>query len=110
MTDKLDFELLQVRVTDLIQELRGFLQRLEAEFGPSRFRPNEKELFEDTLILELDLTVRAQNCLKNEGIKTLGELSMKSDGELLHIPNFGRKSLYDLKEAVRLHQLRKGEK
>ena len=110
MTDKFDFEMLQIRVTDLIQELRGFLRKLEAEFGVSGFRPSEATLFEDTPITELELSVRAENCLKNEGIKTIGELSMKSDSDLLCVPNFGRKSLRELRETIKAYQLRKGDK
>src|SRR5947208_11803074 len=43
-------------------------------------------------IEELELGVRSYNCLKRVGIETIGDLTSKSDGELVAIPNFGRKS------------------
>lgn len=49
---------------------------------------------------ELELSVRASNCLKNAGIKTIGELVQKSESEMLKTKNFGRKSLNEIKEML----------
>jgi len=49
---------------------------------------------------ELELSVRSYNCLKNAGIKTIGELVQKSEGEMLKTKNFGRKSLNEIKEIL----------
>lgn len=51
-------------------------------------------------ITDLDLGVRAENGLKNEGCLTLGDLTDWTDSQLLRIPNFGRMSLNELKAAV----------
>lgn len=49
---------------------------------------------------ELDLSVRAMNCLNNANIQTIGELVAKSDAELLKYRNFGRSSLAEIKTAL----------
>ncbi|MBX9645536.1 MAG: hypothetical protein K2X57_00600 [Xanthobacteraceae bacterium] len=49
---------------------------------------------------ELELSVRSANCLKNDGIKYVGELVQKSEAEMLRTPNFGRKSLNEIKELL----------
>lgn len=46
------------------------------------------------------ISVRTLNCLKNENIVTLQDLTDKTEGELLRTPNFGRKSLNELKEVL----------
>ncbi len=48
-------------------------------------------------IEELNLTVRSYNCLKREGINTVGELVQKSEAELMDIRNFGQKSIDEVK-------------
>src|SRR6266545_1576823 len=57
----------------------------------------------DTPIEELDLSVRSYNCLKREGITTVGELVTKSEADLLDIRNFGAKSIDEVRE--KLHEL-----
>jgi DNA-directed RNA polymerase subunit alpha len=54
----------------------------------------------DTPIEELDLSVRAFNCLKANDIQTVGELLKKREEELLALRNFGRKSLDEIKEKL----------
>jgi DNA-directed RNA polymerase alpha subunit len=49
---------------------------------------------------ELELSVRSANCLKNDGINYVGELVQKSEAEMLRTPNFGRKSLNEVKELL----------
>jgi DNA-directed RNA polymerase subunit alpha len=48
----------------------------------------------------LELTVRAQNCLKSQNIRTIGDLIKKSSRELLSEPNLGKKSLKEIKESL----------
>jgi DNA-directed RNA polymerase subunit alpha len=48
-------------------------------------------------IEDLDLTVRSYNCLKREGIHTVGELVGRSEADLLDIRNFGSKSIDEVK-------------
>jgi DNA-directed RNA polymerase subunit alpha len=49
---------------------------------------------------ELELSVRSYNCLKNASIRTIGELVVKSETEMLKTKNFGRKSLNEIKEIL----------
>ena len=56
-------------------------------------------------IEELELGVRSYNCLKRVGIETIGDLVTKSEGELAAIPNFGKKSIEEVKETLATHGL-----
>ena len=49
---------------------------------------------------ELELSVRSMNCLKNDNIIYIGDLVQKTEGEMLRTPNFGRKSLNEIKEVI----------
>ena len=49
---------------------------------------------------ELELSVRSMNCLKNDNIIYIGDLVQKSESEMLRTPNFGRKSLNEIKEVL----------
>lgn len=49
---------------------------------------------------ELELSVRAANCLKNADIKTIGDLVQRTESEMLRTKNFGRKSLNEIKEIL----------
>jgi DNA-directed RNA polymerase subunit alpha len=55
---------------------------------------------DDILIEELELGVRSYNCLKRAGVQTVGDLIQKSESELNAIPNFGRKSIEEVKETL----------
>jgi DNA-directed RNA polymerase subunit alpha len=56
-------------------------------------------------IEELELGVRSYNCLKRVGIETIGDLVTKSEGELAAIPNFGKKSIEEVRETLATHGL-----
>ena len=64
----------------------------------------EDELAFNPLLLkkveELELSVRSANCLKNDNIVYIGDLILKTEGEMLRTPNFGRKSLNEIKEVL----------
>ncbi|HWL38044.1 MAG TPA: DNA-directed RNA polymerase subunit alpha [Frankiaceae bacterium] len=84
--------------------LFGLAQELNAEaegidIGPS---PAEGALAADLAlpIEEMDLTVRSYNCLKREGIHTVGELITRSEADLLDIRNFGAKSIDEVKAKL----------
>jgi DNA-directed RNA polymerase subunit alpha len=57
---------------------------------------------------DLELSVRSQNCLKNDNIVYIGDLVVKTEGEMLKTPNFGRKSLNEIKELLASMNLRFG--
>ena len=57
---------------------------------------------------ELELSVRSANCLKNDNIIYIGDLVQKTEAEMLRTPNFGRKSLTELKEVLSSMGLRLG--
>ena len=66
-----------------------------------REKPTEPEFNKNLLrkVDELELSVRSMNCLKNDNIIYIGDLVQKSEGEMLRTPNFGRKSLNEIKEV-----------
>lgn len=66
-------------------------------------RDDERDKIKDLLsrsVDELELSVRSSNCLKNANIKTIGDLVVKSEAEMLKYRNFGRKSLNEIKEII----------
>ncbi len=65
--------------------------------------PEEPEFNKNLLktIDELELSVRSYNCLKNENIIYVGDLVTRTEAEMLKTPNFGRKSLNELKENLK---------
>ncbi len=62
----------------------------EPEFNPNLLRRVD----------ELELSVRSANCLKNDNIVYIGDLIQKTEAEMLRTPNFGRKSLNEIKEVL----------
>src|SRR5213082_3100854 len=85
-------------------ELFGLARELNVEaegidIGPS---PTDAALAADLAlpIEELTLTVRSYNCLKREGIHTVGELVARSEQDLLDIRNFGAKSIEEVKQKL----------
>lgn len=69
------------------------------EIGPS---PVDEQIAEslNLPVEDLDLSVRSYNCLKREGIHTVGELVARSEEDLLDIRNFGSKSIDEVKETL----------
>ena len=58
---------------------------------------------------ELELSVRSANCLKNDNIVYIGDLIQKTEAEMLRTPNFGRKSLNEIKEVLTNMNLHLGQ-
>jgi DNA-directed RNA polymerase subunit alpha len=88
-------------------ELFGLARELNVEaegieIGPSPAEADHIASFA-LPIDDLDLTVRSYNCLKREGVHTVGELVSRTESDLLDIRNFGQKSIDEVK--VKLHQL-----
>jgi DNA-directed RNA polymerase subunit alpha len=61
---------------------------------------DEGESLLDTPIEELDLSVRSYNCLKRQGVNTIGQLTECSENDLLNIRNFGAKSIEEVKDKL----------
>jgi hypothetical protein len=74
------------------QELRKRLDKLEP--------PKLDNSFLSKSVDDLEISVRAYNCLRNGGIHTTAELITKSEGDLLSISGFGKKSLREIKELL----------
>ena len=70
----------------------------ELDFNPALLRKVD----------ELELSVRSANCLKNDNIVYIGDLIQKSEAEMLRTPNFGRKSLNEIKEVLAVMGLHLG--
>jgi len=83
-------------------QLNMFVNFDEPEEIPTREQPSEPEFNKNLLrkVDELELSVRSMNCLKNDNIIYIGDLVQKSEGEMLRTPNFGRKSLNEIKEVL----------
>jgi DNA-directed RNA polymerase subunit alpha len=67
--------------------------------------PPRADGMDEILIEELELGVRSYNCLKRAGIQTVGELLQRSENELAAIPNFGSKSIDEVRETLRARGL-----
>ena len=75
----------------------------EAAVGPGALRPDERQELIQKLqmnVRELDLSVRAGNCLDAEGIATIADLVRRGDAELLKVRNFGKTTLKELKKKL----------
>jgi DNA-directed RNA polymerase subunit alpha len=94
----------QLAIFTDIEKIEGFGQAETAADGaaPEASLAHGMENFP---IEELELGVRSYNCLKRVGIETIGDLVMKSENELAAIPNFGKKSIEEVKETLAAHGL-----
>ena len=88
----------------LQEQLKLFINFEEPEMAQEQERGEELPFNKNLLrkVDELELSVRSANCLKNDNIIYIGDLIQKSESEMLRTPNFGRKSLNEIK-AVLIH-------
>jgi DNA-directed RNA polymerase subunit alpha len=94
----------QLAIFTDIEKIEGFGEAAAAQDGAGA----EAQLahgMENFPIEELELGVRSYNCLKRVGIETIGDLVTKSETELAAIPNFGKKSIEEVKETLAAHGL-----
>ncbi len=89
----------------LKEQLTPFINFDEEEVEPEKPEEGEGEIeiFNPNLnkpVEDLELSVRSANCLKNADINFIGELTQKSDQEMLKTKNFGRKSLNEIKALL----------
>ena len=83
-------------------QLGMFINFNEPQEIPVKETSTEPEFNKNLLrkVDELELSVRSMNCLKNDNIIYIGDLVQKSEGEMFRTPNFGRKSLNEIKEVL----------
>ena len=83
-------------------QLSMFINFEDPKEIPKQKTSTEPEFNKNLLkrVEELELSVRSMNCLKNDNIIYIGDLVQKSEGEMLRTPNFGRKSLNEIKEVL----------
>ena len=84
---------------DQLSMFINFEEPKEVEQKPKSIEPEfNKNLLKK--VDELELSVRSMNCLKNDNIVYIGDLVQKTEPEMLRTPNFGRKSLNEIKEVL----------
>ena len=87
-------------LVELFSLAKGLNEQAEGiEIGPSDTDESLEEDYNQP-IEELNLTQRSYNCLKREGIHTVGELTARSEADLMDIRNFGQKSITEVKEKL----------
>jgi DNA-directed RNA polymerase subunit alpha len=86
----------------LQDQLQLFINFEEPQAAVAEERPSELPFNKNLLrkVDELELSVRSANCLKNDNIVYIGDLVQKTEQEMLRTPNFGRKSLNEIKEVL----------
>jgi DNA-directed RNA polymerase subunit alpha len=86
----------------LQDQLQLFINFEEPRAASEEERPTELPFNKNLLrkVDELELSVRSANCLKNDNIIYIGDLVQKTEAEMLRTPNFGRKSLNEIKEVL----------
>jgi DNA-directed RNA polymerase subunit alpha len=86
----------------LQDQLQVFINFEEPRAATEEERPSELPFNKNLLrkVDELELSVRSANCLKNDNIVYIGDLVQKTEAEMLRTPNFGRKSLNEIKEVL----------
>ena len=94
----------------LQDQLQTFINFEEPEDLADDNESDEPEFNRNLLrrVDELELSVRSANCLKNDNIVYIGDLVRKTEAEMLRTPNFGRKSLNEIKEVLSSMGLRLG--
>jgi DNA-directed RNA polymerase subunit alpha len=94
----------QLAIFTDIEKIEGFGEAAAATDGASP-EVTLAHGMENFPIEELELGVRSYNCLKRVGIETIGDLVVKTENELAAIPNFGKKSIEEVKETLATHGL-----
>lgn len=73
---------------------------LEESFTVQQPLPEESQKSSTMMIEDLDLSVRSYNCLKRAGIQTVDELTQKTEDDMMHVKNLGKKSLKEVKDKM----------
>jgi RNA polymerase sigma factor (sigma-70 family) len=89
-----------------VNYLQSELDRIRGISTLQKEESDKKRSVMETSIDELNLSVRAYNCCKRAGINTLGDLSMKTLGDMCHVRNLGRHSLQEIEKKMAEYGLR----
>jgi DNA-directed RNA polymerase subunit alpha len=100
VADAAEILIRQLAIFTDIERIEGLAEAAETETEIPQARGMENFPIE-----ELELGVRSYNCLKRVGIETIGDLVSKTENELAAIPNFGKKSIEEVKETLATHGL-----
>jgi len=73
---------------------------LEESFMVQKPQVEDVKKVNTMMIEDLDLSVRSYNCLKRAGIQTVDELTQKTEDEMMHVKNLGKKSLKEVKDKM----------
>ena len=73
---------------------------LEESFMVQKLQVEDVKKVNTMMIEDLDLSVRSYNCLKRAGIQTVDELTQKTEDEMMHVKNLGKKSLKEVKDKM----------
>ena len=87
----------------LQEQLQYFINFEEPEIDEKSKEEESEIKFNRNLLRkvdELELSVRSANCLRNDNIVYIGDLVQKSENDMLRTPNFGRKSLNEIREVL----------
>ena len=101
-----DFEAAQKEGTDLINKRSFSLQKMSVHTPqdiPAELLKEPEYVFNPALfknVEELGLSVRSASCLSSEDIVLIGHLVQRTEAQMLRVPNFGRKSLNEIKESL----------
>ena len=96
---------LLIRYLSIFTDIDAAELAIRPEGGGAEVAAPSAHGMENILIEELELGVRSYNCLKRVGIETIGDLVAKTEAELAAIPNFGKKSIEEVKETLAAHGL-----
>ena len=94
-----------IRYLSIFTDIDAAELAIRPEGGGAEVAAPSAHGMENILIEELELGVRSYNCLKRVGIETIGDLIGKSEAELAAIPNFGKKSIEEVRETLATHGL-----
>jgi DNA-directed RNA polymerase subunit alpha len=96
--------------SDYLKIFVGFDESPEVEESVESKEDEKLKKLLGTSVDELELSVRSSNCLKAANLRTLGELVIRTDQEMLKYRNFGKKSLQEIKEKLLEYSLTLGMK
>lgn len=88
------------RANERLDKIEVRLDALEKHLPSARLAPKEGAWPLDTTLEAFEISFRVWNCLTWHDLRTIGDLVEKTQSELLRLPNFGRKSLRELEEAL----------